>query len=117
MIAASRRRSSLPSGAACSLLLVACLLPAACALAAGNATDEGGAADEAGELAKKLQNPVAALISVPFQSNFEFGGGPHSDGFKYTLNFQPVIPISLSKHWNLISRTIAPVIFTPTRFE
>lgn len=66
--------------------------------------------DDAGALAQKLQNPVAALISVPFQSNFEWGLGPHSPGFKYTLNFQPVIPISLSEDWNLISRTIVPII-------
>ena len=65
--------------------------------------------DEA-DLAKKLQNPVAALISGPFQSNFEWGGGRSSDGFKYTLNFQPVIPIPLGQHWNLISRTIVPVV-------
>jgi hypothetical protein len=66
--------------------------------------------DQAAELAKKLQNPVAALISMPFQSNFEWGGGRDSDGYKYTLNFQPVIPISLGERWNLISRTIVPVI-------
>ena len=66
--------------------------------------------DEAAELAKKLQNPVAALISVPFQSNFEWGGGRSSDGFKYTLNFQPVVPISIGADWNLISRTILPVL-------
>jgi hypothetical protein len=53
---------------------------------------------------------VAALISVPFQNNFEFGGGPKNDGFKYTLNFQPVIPVSLNDDWNLISRTILPFI-------
>jgi hypothetical protein len=47
---------------------------------------------------------------VPFQNNFEFGGGPKDDGFKYTLNFQPVIPVSISKDWNLIIRTIVPVI-------
>jgi len=58
----------------------------------------------------KLQNPVASLISVPFQSNFEWGGGRSSDGFRYLLNFQPVIPISLTENWNLISRTIVPVI-------
>jgi hypothetical protein len=68
------------------------------------------ASDQSAELAKKLQNPVAALISVPFQSNFEWGSGPHSDGFKYTLNFQPVVPISISESWNVISRTIVPVI-------
>jgi len=78
------------------------------ALAATSAV--GQDTDEAAELAKKLQNPVAALISVPFQNNFEWGGGPHSKGFKYTLNFQPVIPISLTEDWNLISRTIVPVI-------
>ena len=55
-------------------------------------------------------NPVAALISIAFQSKFEWGTGRSSDGFKYTLNFQPVIPISISEHWNLISRTIVPVI-------
>jgi len=68
------------------------------------------ASDDAAELAKKLSNPVAALISVPFQNNFEFGGGPNDDGFRYLLNFQPVIPITLNENWNLISRTILPVI-------
>jgi hypothetical protein len=71
-------------------------------------TEAGG--DEAAELAKQLQNPVASLISVPFQNNFEFKLGPNDDGFKYTLNFQPVIPVSLSKDWNLIIRTIVPII-------
>ncbi len=67
-------------------------------------------ADQSAELAKQIQNPVAALISVPFQSNFEWGSGPRSKGFKYTLNVQPVIPISISEDWNLISRTIVPII-------
>jgi hypothetical protein len=74
------------------------------------AQKEAGATDQAADLAKKLQNPVAALISVPFQNNFEWGLGHGSRGFKYTLNFQPVIPISISENWNLISRTIVPVI-------
>ena len=67
-------------------------------------------ADKEAELAKQLQNPVASLISVPFQSNFDFNLGPNDDGFKYTLNFQPVIPVSLGKDWNLIIRTIVPII-------
>jgi hypothetical protein len=60
--------------------------------------------------AKQLRNPVASLISVPFQNNFDFGGGYNDQAFRYQLNFQPVIPISLGKNWNIISRTILPFI-------
>jgi len=66
--------------------------------------------DDPQALAKKLSNPVASLISLPLQSNFDFGMGPNEDGFRYTLNVQPVIPIALNKDWNLISRTIVPII-------
>jgi len=61
------------------------------------------------ELAKQLSNPVASLISVPFQSNFDFRMGSGS-GWRYTLNFQPVIPVAINKEWNLISRTVVPII-------
>jgi hypothetical protein len=63
----------------------------------------------AAELAKKLSNPVASLISVPFQNNTDLGIGTYN-GSKNTLNFQPVIPISLSPKLNLISRYIIPVV-------
>jgi hypothetical protein len=63
------------------------------------------------EIAKKLNNPVASLISVPIQNNFDFGGGPNGDGFQYKANIQPVIPFSLNDDWNLITRTIVPCIY------
>jgi hypothetical protein len=62
------------------------------------------------ELARNLANPVAAMISVPFQSNFDQDIGPARDGDRYTLNIQPVIPFSIGEDWNLISRTILPVV-------
>jgi len=69
-------------------------------------------ADEAGEasLAMKLSNPVAALISVPMQLNYDQDIGPVDDGDRWLLNVQPVIPFDLNDDWNLISRTILPVV-------
>lgn len=61
-------------------------------------------------LAKLLENPVANLISLPIQNNWDFGIGPR-DALRYTLNVQPVIPVTLSKNWNLITRTIVPYIY------
>jgi len=66
---------------------------------------------KAAELAKATQNPIASLISVPLQNNFDWGGGPNGDGFQYKLNVQPVIPVSLSEDWNVISRTILPFVY------
>ena len=65
--------------------------------------------DEA-ELAKKLANPVASLISVPAQANYDGNIGPAEEGSVWRINIQPVIPMALTDNWNLISRTILPVI-------
>ena len=69
-------------------------------------------ADENEDLAKQTQNPVADLISLPFQNNINFNLGPH-DRTQNILNIQPVVPFNLTQKWNLITRTIAPVIYQP----
>ena len=69
----------------------------------------GAQSSDDAELAKKLQNPVADLISIPLQNNWDFGVGP-ADAMRYTLNVQPVIPFHLTSNWNLITRTILPIV-------
>lgn len=92
------------------LLLVGFTTPAVALV--GRASAQGtGAPPSPEELAKKLANPIASLTSVPFQSNSDFGSGPDGDGFRYTLNVQPVIPFELNEDWNLITRMIVPVIY------
>lgn len=74
--------------------------------------DEASADDvqaNAAELAKKLQNPIANLISVPVQNNWDFGIG-QADAMRFTANVQPVIPFTVGDDWNLITRTIMPII-------
>jgi hypothetical protein len=70
------------------------------------------AEDDETALAKKTQNPVADLISVPFQNNTNYGYGPHHN-VQNVCNIQPVIPIKLNDCYNLITRTIVPFIHQP----
>jgi hypothetical protein len=65
------------------------------------------------ELAKLAQNPIGNLISVPFQNNTNLNFGPEK-GTQNILNIQPVIPFSVDKDWNIITRTIMPVIWNPS---
>lgn len=80
-----------------SLMLLAIALPASAR--AGDA-----------DLAQKLSNPISSLKSVPIQYNFDQGFGPGDEGEKHVINVQPVVPFSLNDDWNLVSRTIVPIV-------
>ncbi len=69
------------------------------------------AQQDADALAQQLSNPIASLISVPIQTNFDFGAGADNEGFGFTANVQPVVPISISDDWTMISRTILPIAY------
>src|SRR5215813_9926327 len=87
--------------------------PIICAAVLALAAPYAHAAElSAEELAKLAQNPVGNLISLPFQNNTNLNFGPEK-GTQNILNIQPVIPIDVSKDWNIITRTIMPVIWMP----
>lgn len=85
------------------VVLLAIAMVMSCPVLADNAADQA-------ELAKKTLNPVADLISLPIQFNYDRGIGPTDDGKKYVVNIQPVLPISIAPEWNVISRTILPLV-------
>ena len=80
--------------------------------ATGQQPSNQGPSEE--DLVKQTQNPIANLISVPFQNNFNFEAGPKHNHQIYFVNIQPVIPINLTDNWNLIARIITPVINLPS---
>ena len=88
--------------------ILACVLSATTARAQQPAADEGDGAD----LAKQLSNPMASLVSVPFQFNWEQNVGP-SDLTRFILNVQPVMPFTVNEDVNLIVRVIAPLVSQP----
>jgi hypothetical protein len=101
-------RQSLTAAGAIALLVG---IPAL-ARAADTGSDEGSDEASSGDLAKATQNPVADLISVPFQNNTNYNIGANLRAAD-TLNIQPVIPTHLGDHVLLISRIIAPIVYQP----
>ncbi len=93
------------------LALAAVALPSMAYEGDGDGVIEPGE-DETAELARAVQNPVASLISVPFQNNTNTNFGP-LEKTQNVLNIQPVLPFELNDDWNLITRTIIPVISQP----
>lgn len=106
-----RRTMRKPTGITIATATLASVLTlSASRLTAQDTPPASNDAANAAELAKKLSNPVASLISVPFQANFDYGQGDGS-GMKFVMNVQPVVPISLNEKWNVISRTILPLAY------
>ncbi len=94
------------------LFILAILLLGVSLCAAAETEQPKGKGLSKEELAKLAQNPVANLVSIPIQNDFNYNYGPHN-GNQYVGNFQPVIPFSPTENWNVITRTIIPVIHQP----
>jgi hypothetical protein len=89
-----------------------CVLALAFCAAVVRSQEKPGEETSAEELAKKLSNPVADLVSIPFQFNWQEGYGVNND-LQFVLNVQPVVPFHISKDWNMIARFIVPYISQP----
>lgn len=87
----------------CTLLL--------CVSSFGFGTSSLAETESDADLAQKLTNPIASLITIPIQMNFDNDIGVNDQGSKITTNIQPVIPFEINQDWNLITRTIMPVIY------
>lgn len=95
-----------------TVCLTAALLACCTSLDQPRLVQNGGEERSSEDLAKKTQNPVSDLISLPFQNNINFDVGPGND-VQNVLNIQPVVPVKLTAAWTLINRAIAPVIYQP----
>ncbi len=69
-------------------------------------------ADGDPDLSQLVQNPIAKVISLPFQENLAFGAGPNQDP-QSVMDIEPVLPLTLNANWNVITRAIVPLIYDP----
>jgi hypothetical protein len=89
-------------------------IPLASAAVAEEAPDAKGKEPSTAALAKAAQNPVANMVVIPFQDNIGLGYGPGNKDTQNVLNFQPVIPLHVTEDWNVITRTILPIVTQPS---
>lgn len=108
MTSSARMTALIPALAA--LILLGLPAETAHAQDAQPAADSAAAGGSSADLAQQLSNPIASLISVPIQQNFDLDIGPDEDGWRSTTNIQPVVPLPINDEWNVISRTILPVV-------
>ncbi|NVJ23235.1 MULTISPECIES: transporter [Myxococcus] len=103
-----------PSARQCGSLVLAMLLviPLLSSAEAPASAPAGGEGADQQDLAKAVQNPVADLISVPLQDNLDLGVEP-GERVRNTLNIQPVVPLPLTREFNLIARVILPILYQP----
>jgi hypothetical protein len=87
------------------------LIPAALAVLLACGATSAQAQDSESDLAQELTNPLANIVTLPIQLNIDSGLGALDDGDKWQANVQPVVPFELNDDWNLITRTIMPVIW------
>lgn len=109
------KRGQLALSAAASLLslVVAAVSAPFCAQAAAEPLiGDNAKSESSSDLARQVQNPVGDLISLPLQNNVNFGYGPRG-GTQNVLQAQPVVPFHLSDDWNVVTRTILPVVWNP----
>jgi hypothetical protein len=95
------------------VLAAALVLTLAPAAKGGTELDRGDAGTNLQSLVTEALNPVSMLIKVPFQNNFDFGIGPNKVT-RYTLDIEPIVPFRLTEDWNLITRTIIPIVSQPS---
>ncbi len=93
------------------IISILCLCPALFTGVQPARADSTSSAEQVSntKIAKELSNPIADLVHIPVQINYEQDIGPNDDGWRLQTNLQPVIPFHLTENWNLISRTIIPV--------